>query len=142
MQNTRPVAYLPAPILARRERFCGDCNCGVNKNDVCAVCPQGRWKQFFCEESFAPPPATDGPRTITPSLAEMIKSATKSAALWAQRGFKHTDEETLTSRVEICGNCEFWNAQAFRGTGRCMKCGCSTWAKLRMATEKCPIGKW
>jgi hypothetical protein len=29
-----------------------------------------------------------------------------------------------------------------RGTGRCSKCGCSTWAKLRMASEKCPIDKW
>jgi len=75
-------------------------------------------------------------------MGEMIKSATKSAALWASRGFEHTNEETLKTRIETCGKCEFWNSQALGGTGRCMKCGCSTWAKLRMATEKCPIGKW
>lgn len=72
----------------------------------------------------------------------MIKSATKSAALWASRGFQHTDEETLKTRLETCNKCEFWNKKAFGGTGRCMKCGCSTWAKIRMATEKCPISKW
>ena len=78
----------------------------------------------------------------TPNTLAMTKSLAKSTAQWAINGFKRTDEDTLKSRTEVCHSCEFWNAQAFNNTGRCMKCGCSTWAKLRMATEKCPIGKW
>lgn len=77
-----------------------------------------------------------------PSVASMAVNFANSTAKWASRGFLKADEETLEKRIEICGKCEFWNSKGFRGTGRCMKCGCSTWAKLRMATEKCPVGKW
>jgi hypothetical protein len=48
----------------------------------------------------------------------------------------------LKCRMQLCKACEWWDAAALKGTGRCKKCGCSTWAKLRMATERCPIGKW
>lgn len=72
----------------------------------------------------------------------MVASAMMSAAKWVVKGMRHTSEEELTRRIETCRSCEFWNPQGFNHTGRCMKCGCSTWAKLRMATEKCPIGKW
>lgn len=78
----------------------------------------------------------------TPNTLAMTKSLANSTTKWIVSGFKRTDEETLKNRTEVCQSCEFWNAQAFNNTGRCMKCGCSTWAKLRMATEKCPIGKW
>ena len=77
-----------------------------------------------------------------PSITSMAINFASSAAKWTNKGFSKTDEETLKTRIEICGKCEFWNSKGFGGTGRCMKCGCSTWAKLRMATEKCPIGKW
>jgi hypothetical protein len=78
----------------------------------------------------------------TPSIEEMAKSITKSATQWIKNGIKITSESALKTRIEICSDCEFWNSKGFGGTGRCMKCGCSTWAKIRMATEKCPIGKW
>lgn len=77
-----------------------------------------------------------------PSLKTMAKTATSSTIKWITSGAKATDEETLKTRLDACHSCEFWNSEALRGTGRCMKCGCSTWAKLRMATERCPIGKW
>jgi len=77
-----------------------------------------------------------------PPTSVMVRSAMRSATNWIASGFQHTDPETLAVRLETCKGCEFWNPQGFRGTGRCMKCGCSTWAKLRMASEKCPIGKW
>jgi hypothetical protein len=134
-------APIPPPILKRRERLCGDCSCGVDKHDACAVCPQGKWKRFFCEESFSPPPPEISSNT-PPSLADMVKSATASMATWARKGFATTDEDTLKTRLETCYNCEYWNSKSFGGSGRCMKCGCSTWFKLRMATEKCPIDRW
>ena len=83
------------------------------------------------EENNEPPPLTAMARTIT-----------RSASNWIQNGIPIASKELLEERQAICKACEFWNSKALKGTGRCMKCGCSTWAKLRMATEKCPIGKW
>jgi len=138
--ETNKIAYIPEPIFLRRQRLCGNCGCGTNKNDACSACPNGRWNQFFCNDSFIPPPPPVEEKA--PTISDMLKSVTKSAALWASRGFQHTNEETLKARIKTCNKCEFWNSKALNGTGRCMKCGCSTWAKLRMATEKCPIGRW
>jgi len=78
----------------------------------------------------------------SPSIGEMAQTAASSLSRWMRSGVKVVDEPTLESRLNECKACEFWNSKGFRGPGRCMKCGCSTWAKLRMATEKCPIGKW
>jgi hypothetical protein len=77
-----------------------------------------------------------------PSLTAMAKTVAQSASNWIQEGVPIASKELLEERQAICKACEFWNSKALAGTGRCMKCGCSTWAKLRMATEKCPIGKW
>jgi hypothetical protein len=76
------------------------------------------------------------------SITSMAINFANSAVKWTSKGLSKTDEETLKTRIETCQGCEFWNSKGFGGTGRCMKCGCSTWAKLRMATERCPIGKW
>jgi hypothetical protein len=77
-----------------------------------------------------------------PPAKEMAKSAMTSLSRWLLNGAKTVDDTTLETRLNACHSCEFWNSSGFAGSGRCMKCGCSTWAKLRMATEKCPIGKW
>jgi hypothetical protein len=77
-----------------------------------------------------------------PGLSEQVKSLAKSGLDWAKHGFVLVSEEQLIDRLEKCRTCLFWDAKAFAGTGRCEKCGCSTQAKLRMATEKCPIDKW
>lgn len=61
---------------------------------------------------------------------------------WTSAGIPITNEETFNFRISICKDCEFWNKDGFAGTGSCVKCGCSTQAKLRMATAKCPIDKW
>lgn len=77
-----------------------------------------------------------------PTLFNQIKSVTKAAFDWSKAGFKQVEPSVLEERLKICGGCEFWDSTGFAGTGRCQKCGCSTQAKLRMATEKCPIDKW
>jgi predicted Zn-ribbon and HTH transcriptional regulator len=61
---------------------------------------------------------------------------------FAASGFNLTPKEKLEERESICRTCDQWDAEALNKTGRCRKCGCSTWAKLRMATERCPLGKW
>ena len=77
-----------------------------------------------------------------PNIATMAKTFTNSMGDWIRSGFSVVTEEQLQKRLEICSGCEFWDKSAFVGTGKCKKCGCSTQAKLRLATEKCPIDKW
>jgi hypothetical protein len=77
-----------------------------------------------------------------PSFSEQVKGLGKAVASWTTSGFPIPDPETFNARLETCKGCEFWDESGFVNTGRCQKCGCSTQAKLRMATEKCPIGKW
>ena len=74
--------------------------------------------------------------------AEMLARFGNAAHRFARAGFATTPPEALAQREAICRACPEWDAQALNGTGRCRKCGCSTWAKLRMATEECPLGKW
>ena len=76
-----------------------------------------------------------------PSL-QKLDSFINSSLNWAKSGFELVDSKILEERKKKCNSCDFWDSNAFRGTGKCKKCGCSTWAKLRMATERCPIGKW
>ena len=76
------------------------------------------------------------------SNLEKLESFLKSSFNWAKSGFRMADNELIEYRKEICRSCDQWNSAALNNTGRCKKCGCSTWAKLRMATERCPIGKW
>jgi len=75
-------------------------------------------------------------------LTNEASSFFEAASEFAINGFKTTTPEQLEERLAICKGCEFWNPSGFGGTGSCNKCGCSTQAKLRMSTSKCPIDKW
>lgn len=68
---------------------------------------------------------------------EQVRAAANAAHRFARSGFTATPPGIIATREATCRACPEWN-----GTGRCRKCGCSTWAKLRMATERCPLGKW
>ena len=94
------------------------------------------------QEVYPQMPPTIREPIQAPSMIVMAGNIAKAASKWAGSRFVSTDEATLETRLEACRGCEFWSPVGFGGTGRCMKCGCSTWAKLRMATEKCPVGKW
>jgi hypothetical protein len=76
------------------------------------------------------------------TLLEKAGSLASNLGVWAKAGFQVVDASQLQSRIDICRGCEFWDQSGFAGTGKCKKCGCSTQAKLRMATSKCPIDKW
>jgi hypothetical protein len=77
-----------------------------------------------------------------PPLLKQAATATAALAKWAAQGLPIATPEQVEARKAICAGCEFWESSAFNNTGRCLKCGCSTWAKLQLATEKCPIDKW
>ena len=77
-----------------------------------------------------------------PSMGQMMKSAGNSLGRWVKGGMVKASQDVIELRLNTCRGCDLWDSQALNGTGRCKKCGCSTWAKIRMATERCPIGKW
>ncbi len=137
---------LPESIQIFRKNLCPNCTCGVDFSDPCASCPNNKWKKALCNKRFklvdAPISSTESSLIKTPTISSMVKTATKSTVVWASNGFKIADEKVFEDRLNHCKSCEFWDSEALNGTGRCKKCGCSTWAKLRMATEKCPIDKW
>ena len=72
----------------------------------------------------------------------MLSKSKAAFTRFARAGFATTPPEALAQREATCRACPEWDAAALNATGRCRKCGCSTWAKLRMATERCPFGKW
>jgi len=81
-------------------------------------------------------------KNILENYYDLIFRFGGSISNFAISGFNLTPKENLAERESICRTCDQWDAAALRNTGRCRKCGCSTWAKLRMATERCPLGKW
>lgn len=114
----------------RKSEVCLVDNKSVKKKFFTGECPENRWPKVKVKKRKAPP------------LINQIKSFGRSMTKWAVSGFQKTSNKVYNQRLEICKGCEFWDKEAFMHTGRCLKCGCSTKAKLRLKTEKCPIGKW
>lgn len=79
---------------------------------------------------------------VDATILEQMRNVGFAVSKFTASGFKQTPPNILEDRSFICRDCDQWDAIALNNTGRCKKCGCSTWAKLRMATERCPIGKW
>jgi hypothetical protein len=77
-----------------------------------------------------------------PPVAEMVRSFSKGMMQWALTGFAKATPDQIADRLAVCKACEWWQPERFKGTGRCRKCGCSTWAKIRLRSASCPIGKW
>jgi len=49
-------------------------------------------------------------------------------------------EEVLQQRLEICNACEHHTSDG--ALGRCKQCRCLYKQKIKLAYERCPIGKW
>lgn len=82
------------------------------------------------------------PQDLIDFRARAFAQFASSAVNFIRQGAPTTPPEALATREVTCRACPEWDAAALNATGRCRKCGCSTWAKLRMATEACPLGKW
>lgn len=76
------------------------------------------------------------------TIPELALSFFKSVAAFASSGFKITPIKVIEERLLICHQCDQFEKKWFAGTGRCNECGCSIEAKVRMATNNCPINKW
>lgn len=59
----------------------------------------------------------------------------------AKTGFKKVTPDQHAQRMAICNSCQFWDAKARLGAGKCNKCGC-TGAKQWLSASRCPIGLW
>jgi hypothetical protein len=77
-----------------------------------------------------------------PSAWQMLKTAATAGKNFIKSGMKFVTEEEFIAREIICKDCEFWNPKGYANTGQCLRCGCSTKAKLRLQSESCPINKW
>lgn len=61
------------------------------------------------------------------------------SAWWRFRGYEVlTPIGAQITRLEICGNCIFLDADQ----GVCKVCGCDVDAKTSLASEACPKRKW
>jgi hypothetical protein len=77
-----------------------------------------------------------------PPLKEQMKNAVKAAgrvvSSVVQNKQVFAEQSIIDNRYNICQGCEFLNIEK----QRCSKCGCSYKTKIKLSTEKCPIGKW
>jgi hypothetical protein len=69
-----------------------------------------------------------------PTLLQMASDFAKAMIRWSGSGFACVSKDEYIRRRSICNDCtDGW---------RCPHCGCMLWAKVALATEKCPEGKW
>jgi hypothetical protein len=77
-----------------------------------------------------------------PGLVTMGKSVLGDLIKWSAVKFGRCSPEQIEKRLVECRICPYWEPEAFKGTGRCKKCGCSTWGKLKLKSASCPDGRW
>jgi hypothetical protein len=70
----------------------------------------------------------------SPSVGDLVRGAVGVAK--AALGVQAAPDETVRARWAECLACDSHDA------GRCTACGCFTGAKVRVAGETCPRGKW
>lgn len=99
-------------------RFCSICSTSYDK---CACLPRN----------------IDAPQE-EPPMKEKIVSFSKSLVAHAGNLFRSVDNPLQKKRLQICSNCEFFNAEKIT----CNKCGCLLIVKTSWASESCPEGKW
>ena len=72
---------------------------------------------------------------------------------WGLKGFRRLDESTMKARLEICQACPHlveapdklvYKVKLTKKSDPrvCNKCGCVASAKVKIATDRCPIGLW
>jgi hypothetical protein len=54
----------------------------------------------------------------------------------SEAGIGIAADEIVAERRAACESCDKWEH------GRCTVCKCFTWAKTRLTSERCPLGKW
>jgi hypothetical protein len=126
--------------LMERKKICSQCE--FKLNDICSID-----QEFIKEKSFTGKcPKNKFPKVKVivkpPAFYKQIKSFFIAMKKWIKSGFLNVNKKEFNNRLSICKQCKWFDQQALAGTGRCLQCGCSIQAKLRLKTEKCPLNKW
>ena len=106
---------------------------------VCSVCTT----PVVTRSSRCVRQCTKGFVAEPPSLPKQLSSWAKAILKWEQAGKPVRTDEQVAAILEVCKGCKH-----FTGT-KCKVCGCRVNVgphaiinKARMATERCPRGKW
>jgi hypothetical protein len=79
------------------------------------------------------------PVTVLTKAERMMRALNR----WQRAGFKIAPLEERERRGGICDLCPHWKPEGNWGLGECTAPGCGcTRAKVWLATERCPLGKW
>ena len=95
---------------------------------------------FIADKILATIKAKYGRPVAAPPIAQTLSNAAAAAArviaatLTGQQ--VAAADDVIAARRAACGACPDLQ------NGRCLRCGCYYSAKIRLATEKCPVGKW
>lgn len=113
-------------------------------------CPGETWHKGLCSLAADPLPGTldlirhratlprePTPAPTLPPLRARLRTLGRAAVRWASAGLPVLEAGAVAARLAVCGGCP----QRLPG-GTCAGCGCNLNAKARMATERCPEGKW
>lgn len=62
---------------------------------------------------------------------------------WKREGYRLATKPQRNVRAAICSACPYWHPAGNLWLGECRAPGCGcTRAKIWLASEKCPLGKW
>lgn len=93
----------------------------------------------ICQQCTENPDRDRSPKPIPITLGGVLHGAIGLAK--AMAGIDRASDETIDRRGAICISCN--QSESVAGVlQRCKICGCATAAKIRNASEKCPLGKW
>jgi hypothetical protein len=87
------------------------------------------------------------------SNLELVGGMAGAMFRWGRSGFRGLDEATAAARLETCQSCPhlveapdrlLYRVKMVKKSDQrvCRKCGCVAAAKVKVATERCPIGLW
>lgn len=92
------------------------------------------------ENKVFKPIGSSVPERVMPGMVRQARNATGALLRVVGRAVRRepvlAGAEEVARREAVCGGCEL------RQGLRCRKCGCWLRAKVRLAGEKCPAGKW
>jgi len=113
---------------------------------------KGRWQCQHCQAQHVDarnnargeiPPPCGKFQACRATTLQQVKNYATSLARWVSSGMPQRSDAEVARIYEICRACEHF------ADNQCSLCGCRVstdgagWRnKIRMATEKCPIGKW
>ena len=106
---------------------------GIVMTQAHIECPEGRWQDDAAPmadivEHLQP---IDEPHNVIKRIAHGAIGLTK-----ATLGIERSDDATIAARYALCMACDR------HAIGLCTACGCLCAAKVRVAGEACPEGKW